>query len=56
MARPRTGETPIRHVRVEDSIWEQITEIAGEQGKTISAVVLEALHRHIAWYRRYGKR
>lgn len=47
MPRPRTGETPIRHVRVPDALWEQVGEIAREQGRTVSAVVLEALERHV---------
>lgn len=47
MPRPRTGETPIRHVRVPDALWERVGEIARAQGRTISAVVLEALERHV---------
>jgi hypothetical protein len=50
--RPRTGETPIRHVRVADKLWDQIAEIAREQGRSVSAVVLDALARYVAWYRR----
>ncbi len=52
VARPRTGETPIRHVRVEDGIWGEITEIAREQGRSITAVVIDALKRYVTWYRR----
>ncbi len=47
MPRPRTGETPIRHVRVPDVLWEQVGEIARIQDRTISAVVLEALERFV---------
>lgn len=50
--RPRTGETPIRHVRVADKVWDQIGAIAAEQGRTVTAVVLDALNRYIAWYRK----
>jgi hypothetical protein len=50
--RPKTGETPIRHVRVEDTLWEQIGEIAREQDRSVSAVVLDALKRYVTWYRR----
>lgn len=50
--RPKTGETPIRHVRVEDSLWGQVSEIAREQGRSVSAVVIDALKRYVAWYRR----
>lgn len=49
--RPRTGETPIRHVRVADSLWSQVAAIAKEQGRTMSAVVLDALKRYVAWWR-----
>ena len=52
MPRPKTGETPIRHVRVEDSLWGQVSEIAREQGRSVSAVVIDALKRYVAWYRR----
>ncbi len=54
--RPKTGETPIRHVRVDDSLWGQIGEIAREQGRSVSAVVLDALRRYVAWHKRQGRR
>lgn len=50
--RPRTGVTPIRHVRVEDTLWGQISEIAREQGRSATAVVIDALKRYVTWYRR----
>jgi creatinine amidohydrolase/Fe(II)-dependent formamide hydrolase-like protein len=50
--RPRTGETPIRHVRVEDGLWGDVTAIAKEQGRSITAVVIDALRRYVTWYRR----
>lgn len=52
VARPKTGETPIRHVRVDDSLWSQITEIAREQGRSVTAVVIDALKRYVTWWRR----
>jgi hypothetical protein len=54
--RPKTGETPIRHVRVGDPLWTQIVAIAADQGRTVTAVVLDALTRHVAWYRRTHSR
>jgi hypothetical protein len=54
--RPKTGETPIRHVRVDDSLWGQIGEIARAQNRSVSAVVLDALKRYVAWYQRQGLR
>ena len=54
--RPKTGETPIRHVRVDDTLWSQLGEIAREQGRSVSAVVLDALRRYVAWHKRQGGR
>jgi hypothetical protein len=51
VARPKTGETPIRHVRVAESTWSQVVQIAAEEGRTVTAVVLDALTRYIAWWR-----
>jgi len=53
--RPKTGETPIRHVRVEDSLWRQVGEIAREEGRSVSAVVIDALKRYVTWHKRQGK-
>ncbi len=53
--RPRTGETPIRHVRVPEKIWGEIGRIAREEGRTVTAVVLDALTRHLAWHKRQKK-
>lgn len=50
--RPKTGETPIRHVRVEDGLWGQIAEIAAAEGKSVTAVVIDALKRHVARHKR----
>lgn len=50
--RPRTGETPIRHVRVGEDLWSQVGEIAREQGKSMTAVVVDALKRHVAAHKR----
>ncbi len=54
--RPKTGETPIRHVRVPDKIWDAIARIAGDEGRTVTAVVIEALTRHLARHKRQGRR
>ena len=56
MPRPRTGETPIRHVRVSGRIWDEIGRIASEQGRGVSAVVRDALVRYVAWYKRQSRR
>jgi hypothetical protein len=54
--RPKTGETPIRHVRVEDTLWGQVAEIAVEQGRSVTAVVIDALKRYVTWHRRAAAR
>ncbi len=47
MARPRTGETPIRHVRVSDELWGKVGDVARQQERTASAVVVDALERYV---------
>lgn len=54
--RPRTGETPIRHVRVSDELWGEIEAIAAEESRTKTDVVVEALTRHVARVRRQQQR
>lgn len=52
VARPKTGETPIRHVRVDDSLWGQIGDIARDQDRSVTAVVIDALKRYVTWHKR----
>lgn len=46
--RPRTGETPIRHVRVSDERWTALQDIAESETVTPSALVNEGIDRVIA--------
>jgi predicted transcriptional regulator len=48
MARPKTGETPIRHVRVSDELWGKVGDVARQQDKTVSAAVVVALEKYVA--------
>ncbi|MCP3820047.1 hypothetical protein NLX86_18700 [Streptomyces sp. A3M-1-3] len=48
MARPKTGETPIRNVRVPDGVWNAVKAKAATEGRTITDVVVTALHRYAA--------
>lgn len=48
MARPKTGETPIRNVRVPDGVWNAVKAKAAAEGRTITDVVVTALHRYAA--------
>lgn len=45
VARPRTGETPIQHIRIPDDDWAAFNEATGGKG----AATLRAF---IAWYLR----
>jgi predicted transcriptional regulator len=49
---PNQPKTPMRSLRVDDSLWGQVTEIAREQGRSVTAVAIDALKRYVAWYRR----
>jgi NRPS condensation-like uncharacterized protein len=48
VARPKTGETPIRNVRVPDGVWSAVKAKAAAEGRTITDVVVTALHRYAA--------
>jgi hypothetical protein len=44
--RPATGKTPVRSLRVADSIWRPALEKARAEGKTITQVITELLRRY----------
>ncbi|MFD6324215.1 hypothetical protein ACFWOL_15395 [Streptomyces sp. NPDC058442] len=48
MARPATGKTPLRNVRVPDALWEAAKERAAAEGRTVTDVVVAALHRYVS--------
>lgn len=48
MARPATGETPKHNIRVPDPLWEAATAKARSEGRTITDVIIAALHRYAA--------
>ena len=52
MARPATGATPIRNVRVPDPLWEAAKAEAREEGRTITDVINTALHQYVTRRRR----
>jgi hypothetical protein len=52
MPRPATGQTPVRHVRIGDEIWEQVEWIADQDDCTLTDVVKTALTEYIAKRRR----
>ncbi|MFI5859174.1 hypothetical protein [Streptomyces parvulus] len=48
MARPATGKTPVRNVRVSDALWEAAKARAAAEGKTVTDVIVAALHRYVS--------
>ena len=48
MARPKTGETPKHNIRVPDPLWKAAVEKAQAEGRTITDVIVTALHRYVA--------
>ena len=56
MGRPATGQKPNRNFRVSDDMWAQIREIADAENRSMTAVIVDALTRHIAWWNRQQRR
>jgi hypothetical protein len=52
VARPKTGETPIKNVRVPQELWDAAKEEAAIEGRTITDVVNADLHRYVTRRRR----
>ena len=48
MARPATGKTPVRSLRVPDGVWDAAKERAQAEGRTITDVIVAALHRYVS--------
>ena len=48
MARPATGKTPVRNVRVPDALWEAAKARAAAEGRTLTDVIVAALHRYVS--------
>lgn len=52
MARPATGKTPLRNVRVPDDLWAAAKAEAKEEGRTLTDVIVSDLHRYVNRRRR----
>ncbi len=48
MGRPATGKTPVRNVRVPDGLWKAAQERAAAEGRTLTDVIVSALHRYVS--------
>lgn len=52
MARPATGKTPLRNVRVSDELWNAAMAEAKEEGRSLTDVIVSDLHRYVNRRRR----
>jgi hypothetical protein len=52
MARPKTGETPLKNIRVPQDLWDAAKEEAAAEGRTLTDVILGDLHRYVTRRRR----
>lgn len=52
MARPATGETKLRNVRVPDELWSAAMAEAKAEGRTLTDVIVSDLHRYVNRKRR----
>lgn len=52
MARPATGKTPLRNVRVPDELWNAAMVEAKEEGRSLTDVIVSDLHRYVNRRRR----
>lgn len=52
MARPATGKTPLRNIRVPDDLWLAAKEEAAAEGRSLTDVILGDLHRYVTRRRR----
>ena len=48
MARPATGETKLRNIRVPDELWSAAMAEAKAEGRTLTDVILGDLHRYVS--------
>lgn len=56
MARPATGKTPVRNLRVPDELWEPALAKAQAEGTTLTEVIKKYLTRYVATPARGGKK
>jgi predicted HicB family RNase H-like nuclease len=47
MARPATGKTPLRNVRVPDELWSAAMAEAQKEGRSLTDVIVSDLHRYV---------
>lgn len=52
MARPATGKTPLRNIRVPDDLWSAAMAEAKAEGRSLTDVIVGDLHRYVNRRRR----
>lgn len=52
MARPATGKTPLRNIRVPDELWNAAKTEAQAEGRSLTDVIVSDLHRYVNRRRR----
>ncbi|MEU8839910.1 hypothetical protein AB0D97_12385 [Streptomyces roseus] len=52
MARPATGKTPVKNIRVPQELWDAAKNEAAAEGRTLTDVILGDLHRYVTRRRR----
>lgn len=52
MARPATGKTKLRNIRVPDELWNAAMTEAQAEGRTLTDVIVSDLHRYVNRRRR----
>ncbi|WP_392838771.1 hypothetical protein [Streptomyces sp. LN500] len=52
MARPATGKTPLRNIRVPDELWKAAMEEAKLEERSLTDVIVSGLHQYVTRRRR----
>lgn len=52
MARPATGKTKLRNIRVPDELWNAAMAEANKEGRSLTDVIVSDLHRYVNRRRR----
>ena len=43
----KSGNTPMRGIRISDKLWDEAKRVADENEETVSAVVVRALRKYV---------
>ena len=56
MARPKTGVTPVRNIRIAEDLWRAAQAAAKDRDEPLTAVIERALRRYVADHERAQRR